>query len=199
MTRYTHEYDEGRRSSSGFSLIESGLTLLGGLAIGAGLMYLLDPEEGRGRRKYIRKATSGALHSAGDMLGSAYESVADSASSLRGRAGDLSDSAGRMLRRSRDTARDYVEEYTEDEDEGMGTGMILSMVLGGSALAAVIYMLTTEYDSIRQGDIRGAATHAYQRASDAVSSGAQYVRETAGQVAERVTSQQSGGGDGGQR
>ena len=36
MSRYTQEYDD-RRSSSGFSLIESGLTLLGGLAIGAGV------------------------------------------------------------------------------------------------------------------------------------------------------------------
>jgi hypothetical protein len=193
MSRYTQEYDN-RRSSSGFSLIESGLTLLGGLAIGAGVMYLLDPDEGRDRRKYIRKTTSGALHSAGDLLGSAYGSMADSASSLRGRAGEMTGSAGRMLRRSRDTARDYVQEYTEDEHDGMGTGMILSMILGGSALAAVIYMLTTEYDSIRQGDFRGAATHAYQRASDAVSSGAQYVRDTAGQVAERVTEQTGGGG-----
>jgi hypothetical protein len=170
MSRYTQEYDEDRQSryyGSALTLVSSGLTLLGGLAIGAGLMYLLDPDEGPDRRKYIRRSASGALHSAGDVLGSAYGTVADSASSLRDRAGDLTESAGRYLRRSRDTARDYVAEYTE-EDEGLGAGTVLSLVLGGSALAAVLYMLTTEYDSIRRGDLRGAASHAYHRASDAV-------------------------------
>jgi hypothetical protein len=190
MSRYTQEYDEGRRSRyfapSAMSLVGSGLTLLGGLAVGAGIMYLLDPDEGPGRRKYIRKTAGGLLHSAGDAFGSAYESVSDTGYSLRDRVSDLAGSAGKMLRRSRDTAQDYVEEYTGGEEEGVGTGLMLTMILGGSALAAVAYMLATEYDSIRQGDFRGAATHAYQRASDAVSSGAQYVRDAASQVSDRA-------------
>src|SRR5205814_8544295 len=37
----------------------SGLSLLGGVAIGAGLMYLLDPEQGPDRRKTIRNAAGG--------------------------------------------------------------------------------------------------------------------------------------------
>jgi hypothetical protein len=193
MSRYEpnyeyHEYDPDRAGQSRWmpgTLLETGLTLLGGLAIGAGLMYLLDPEEGPSRRKYIRRGTSGLLHTVGDALGSAYdtvsETVSDRASSLRDRAGDMTSSAGKYLRRSRDTAQDYVEEYTDRDENHVGTGMILSMIVGGSALAAVLYMLATEYDSIRRGDFSGAASHAYQRVSDAVSSGTQYVRDTANQ------------------
>jgi hypothetical protein len=192
MSRYEpnyeyHEYDpyRGRSRSMPGTLLETGLTLLGGLAIGAGLMYLLDPDEGPHRRKYIRRGTSGLLHAVGDTLGSAYdsvtESVSDRASALRDRASDMTSSAGKYLRRSRDTAQDYVEEYTDRDEDHMGTGMILSMVLGGSALAAVLYMLATEYDSIRRGDLSGAASHAYQRVSDKVSAGTQYVRDTANQ------------------
>lgn len=185
MSRYTQEYDERRMSRympSALSLVGSGLTLLGGLAIGAGVMYLLDPDEGPGRRKYIRKTAGGLLHSAGDRFGSAYESAADTGYSLRDRVSDLAGSAGKMLRRSRDRAQDYIDEYAGEEEEGIGTGTVLTMILGGSALAAVAYMLTTEYDSIRRGDFRGAASHVYQRASDAASA----VRDTASEVAERA-------------
>lgn len=185
MSRYTQENGERRLSRympSALALAGSGLTLLGGLAIGAGVMYVLDPDVGHGRRKYIRKTAGGLLHSAGDRFGSAYETVSDTGHSLRDRVSDLAGSAGNMFRRSRDRAQDYVDEYTGEEEEGIGTGLMLTMILGGSALAAVAYMLTTEYDSIRRGDFRGAASHVYQRASDAASS----VRETASQVAERA-------------
>jgi len=195
MSRYQNQnYDyrqQPRRSSSG--IVEAGLTLLGGLAIGAGVMYLIDPEEGPSRRKYIRKSTGGVMDSVTGLFGSAYDSAADAVSSARDSASDMSSRAGKLARRSRDTAQDYVDEYTEDDS--MGAGTILSMVLGGSALAAVLYMLTTEYDSVRRGDFKGAATNAYNKASDAISSGTDYVKDTASDVAGRATEMFSGSQD----
>lgn len=179
MSRYTSQQEyEGRhlrsRVRSALPIAATGFTtLLGGLAVGAAAMYLLDPDVGHSRRRYLRKSAS-------DRLGSAYESLTDSASSLRDRA---SDSAGRLLHRARHAAPDYVEEYFPEEDEGHGTGKLLTLLLGGSALAAVAYMLTTEYDSIRRGHFRDAASHAYHRASDAVSSSAQFVRDKAEEYA----------------
>src|SRR6266542_6877940 len=67
--------------------------LLGGLGIGALLMYLFDPEEGRERRGYLAEASgdvldraSHALGHAGDALSSAWESVSDTTSDVGDRA-----------------------------------------------------------------------------------------------------------------
>lgn len=62
-----------------------------GLAIGAGLMYLLDPDEGRTRRALIRDKVTGAFHggrdfvdkAAHDLRNRAGGAVADATSHLR--------------------------------------------------------------------------------------------------------------------
>jgi len=58
----------------------SGLSLLGGLAIGAGLMYLLDPEEGSDRRKTVSKIAGGAISASGSALESGWEKLKGTAS-----------------------------------------------------------------------------------------------------------------------
>jgi hypothetical protein len=45
------------------------LALLGGVGIGAGLMYLLDPDRGRGRRTVMRDKARSAVNKTGDTLG----------------------------------------------------------------------------------------------------------------------------------
>jgi hypothetical protein len=57
----------------------SGLSLLGGLAIGAGLMYLLDPEEGADRRKTVGSLASGAISSSGSALSGGWDKLKDAA------------------------------------------------------------------------------------------------------------------------
>jgi hypothetical protein len=193
MSRYTSQYDyrqEPRHRASSAGLLEAGLTLLGGLAIGAGVMYLLDPDEGPNRRKYIRKTTGGALHSVGDLFGSAYDSVSSGASAVGDTASSLTSSAGDLFRRSRDTAMEYVPGHADDDDD-TSTGLLLTLILGGSALAAVAYMLTTEYDAIRRGDLRSAASNAYTRASDAVSDVAHRTTEYFGGQEQGTQSSQS--------
>jgi len=60
--------------------MKSGLSLLGGLAIGAGLMYLLDPEEGADRRKTVGNLASGAMSASGSALSSSWDKLKDTAS-----------------------------------------------------------------------------------------------------------------------
>jgi len=60
----------------------SGLSLLGGLAIGAGLMYLLDPEEGSDRRRTVGNLASGAMSASGSALQSGWDKLRDTAGRL---------------------------------------------------------------------------------------------------------------------
>jgi len=60
----------------------SGLSLLGGLAIGAGLMYLLDPDEGADRRKTVGNLAGGAMSASGSALSSGWETLKDTAGRL---------------------------------------------------------------------------------------------------------------------
>src|SRR4051812_13533280 len=57
----------------------SGLSLLGGLAIGAGLMYLLDPDEGADRRKTVGNLASGAISTSGSALSGGWDKLKDTA------------------------------------------------------------------------------------------------------------------------
>jgi hypothetical protein len=68
--------------------MKSGLSLLGGLAIGAGLMYLLDPDEGSDRRKTVGNLASGAISTSGSALQSGWEKLRDTAGRLYEAAGE---------------------------------------------------------------------------------------------------------------
>ncbi|MGQ0763715.1 MAG: hypothetical protein ACT4OT_17105 [Acidobacteriota bacterium] len=61
------------------------IALIGGLGLGAALMYLFDPDRGRGRRELIREKAEGAANKAGeyaenmsrDLRNRAHEVVAE--------------------------------------------------------------------------------------------------------------------------
>jgi len=82
----------------------SGLSLLGGLALGAGLMYLLDPDEGPDRRKTVGNLAGGAMSASGSALSSGWEKLKDSAGRLYDAA---SEGAGAFKDKLSDGA-DYV-------------------------------------------------------------------------------------------
>ena len=75
------------RNNSGIG----GLTLLGGAAVGAALMYLLDPENGEVRRRDAKVAANDVLSKAGTSLGVASASAADTIGSA---GSTVADSAG---------------------------------------------------------------------------------------------------------
>src|SRR4051812_47304795 len=52
-------------------------SLIGGLGVGAALMYLLDPEAGQRRREMLRETAADAIGTAGETLGSAWETASE--------------------------------------------------------------------------------------------------------------------------
>ncbi|MGI8997363.1 MAG: MBL fold metallo-hydrolase, partial [Pyrinomonadaceae bacterium] len=55
--------------TTGAQGLSTGLLLIGGIGLGAALMYLFDPERGRRRRALVRDKVIGATNQAGQLLG----------------------------------------------------------------------------------------------------------------------------------
>jgi hypothetical protein len=101
MRRNGNGSDCGSRSSSGW--LSGLLSLAGGVGLGAGLLYLLDPDQGAKRRKYIAKRASGLASSARDYAGESYDSLSSTI-------GSALSSAGQYASEKFGTARDYAGE-----------------------------------------------------------------------------------------
>jgi gas vesicle protein len=83
-----------------------GLAMLGGIAAGAALMYLFDPEEGNARRQHLTESANDALSKAGTSLGALGSAAA--ASLHHG-----SDSAGSTLSSLAEKARELAATIAE--------------------------------------------------------------------------------------
>jgi hypothetical protein len=68
--------------------------LLYGVGLGAALMYIFDPERGRGRRAYLREQFVGASNSAGERLGKTARDLRNRAQGVVARGGSLLPSGG---------------------------------------------------------------------------------------------------------
>lgn len=55
------------------------ISLIGGAGIGAGLMYLLDPEAGARRREELARSAAQTAHGAGQALGATWQGLGDTA------------------------------------------------------------------------------------------------------------------------
>jgi len=93
--------DCGSRSSSGW--LSGLLSLAGGVGLGAGLLYLLDPDQGAKRRKMIARRAGGLASSARDYAGESYDS-------LSGTIGSALSTAGQYASEKFGAARDYAGE-----------------------------------------------------------------------------------------
>lgn len=58
------------------------IALVGGLGLGAALMYLFDPDRGRGRREVIREKAEGAANKAGEYAEKMSRDIRDRASEV---------------------------------------------------------------------------------------------------------------------
>jgi hypothetical protein len=87
------QYREGRTGMSTRDVVEIGTSLLGGLGIGAALMYLFDPEVGPDRRTYLADATAETLGGTKGYFGQTLETLGSAASSLSDRFGHAADDA----------------------------------------------------------------------------------------------------------
>ena len=90
----------GRRSASTRAAegaaagVGVGLALLGGIGIGAALIDLLDPEQGRRRRALVRDKVTSAANKAGDTVGKTSRDLANRAQGVIAGAGNLLPSRG---------------------------------------------------------------------------------------------------------
>ena len=128
----------------------SGLSLLGGMALGAGLMYLLDPDEGSDRRKTVGNLASGAISASGSALQSGWDKLKDTASRVYDAASEgasafkdkLSDGAeyvtdNRYARQISKSARRAKGEAADRLDYLMHGGSRYSMSPVGQGLCAI--------------------------------------------------------------
>jgi len=93
-------------STSTADMTKAGIALLGGAALGAGLLYLLDSEKGSQRRRHISRGASNLGHSLAEGAGSLASSAADYAGSAWSGLRNLSGSAGDYASDAADYARD---------------------------------------------------------------------------------------------
>src|SRR5262245_26142180 len=78
----------------------SGLSLLGGLGVGAALVYLLDSQQGAHRRSALRRSAAGGMAAAGAALLQGVDR-------LRQGAAHAGSSAANLISRSRNNSRAY--------------------------------------------------------------------------------------------
>ena len=78
-----------RRQHTQHSRMTGGLTVIGGTAIGAALMYLLDPQAGRRRRAHLAETAGHAATRAGDVLHNAWDMATEAGGALAERATEL--------------------------------------------------------------------------------------------------------------
>src|ERR1043165_3609833 len=108
------DYSRNYRGSWGKGakdLLEIGVASLTGAAIGAGVMFLLDPDSGQRRRRQMARATQSAIASTGEVLSSAASGVGQRARDFGGYLGDRFSSAA-------ETAGEYANDLGEQVPSG---------------------------------------------------------------------------------
>ncbi|HEX8524215.1 MAG TPA: hypothetical protein VF669_18315 [Tepidisphaeraceae bacterium] len=102
MTRYENyptQADYGANCSR--DTMDMIVTGIGGLALGAALMYVFDPNKGDERRSYL-----------GEIAGSAWDTTASTLSSLASGVGSAASGVGEYVSDLNDRSRDAREEYS---------------------------------------------------------------------------------------
>jgi len=185
------------------------MSIVGGVGLGAGLLYLLDPDSGNKRRRQIMRSIEGLgsgiagrasslLHSAGDTAGSAYDSL----SSAVGSAGSA---ASRYLGKARDYTADKSYDARRYAIESLGgemlhshkVGMTLCALSSMALGAALMYVfdpasgrnrrqVAQSYAKDRLGGVSNAVNTGYRAVADKVSSGYESVSGAVTNLASKV-------------
>lgn len=167
------------------SMVGTGLSLLGGLGLGAGLMYLMDPQLGRYRRSYLQGAVGGALQGTTERLGSGWQSTTE-------RMGETAREFGqRIARRARSMAGQEAE-YIGVRRIRYGP-VILSSLGALGVGAALVYFLDPEHGRRRRMAIRDRVMYATGRAAQSVRDTSRQLRDRMRGMAEQVREQASEG------
>ncbi len=188
------------------------LSLIGGIGLGAGLLYILDPDKGRRRRESLLhgaqdlgrgvadRAGSWA-HTAKDYAGDAASSVIETVSSavnrLAGRGGEYAKQARDYASEKADTARQYALHQLGGHDSHILS--TTACALGSMALGvALMYAFDPTSGRNRRRAAADMARQAAHKASDvagtvseavsgAVSTGYEKVSGAVSSVAKKFT------------
>src|SRR5215213_2811177 len=100
--------------SNSSSMVKSMMALAGGVGLGAGLLYLLDPDKGVERRERLMEGAGGLGRTIADRAsrlgGSAAEGARGLASSAGDYAGEAASGAGGMLSGALGSVRNFVSD-----------------------------------------------------------------------------------------
>jgi len=206
-------------STSSSSWTSALMSLAGGIGLGAGLLYLLDPDEGERRRNRIvsgaRQFGTNIAGSASDLLTSAGDYASDTASgvskSTRRFASNRADEASGMVGGALSSVRDFVSDkfggvsdYASEKYEGtkgylqdrLGretqTQHRVSMGLCALSSMAVGAALMYVFDPTMGRARRMAAARS---ASDLASQAGDYASQAGGYVREQANNVASKAGD----
>jgi hypothetical protein len=188
-------------------LITGLVSLAGGVGIGAGLLYLLDPDKGAKRRQQILEGASDLASSAkgyagetfgnvgsalSSALGSARDFAGEKLSGARDYAGDTMSDAGsyasKQMSRAQRQARDFIQRQTFGETRSEHRMGVTLCALGSMALgAALMYAFDPamgrerrRYVKEKAGNLASETSNYARQASDAIRSGVEQVKEKVG-------------------
>jgi len=178
------------------------MSLAGGVGIGAGLLYLLDPDKGAKRRDRMLSGAADLASSARHYTGDALGGVASTVSGLLGqakdyageRASDIGSYASSKTRGLSDYASDRVDqarEYAMEKLSGESAAhrrlnvsicALSSMALG----AAVMYMFDPAAGRNRRRYVRDQAGNLASQAGNLASQATDYAREAGTAIRDKV-------------
>lgn len=144
------------------------VSLMGGALVGAAVMYLLDPELGRRRRRYIAEQTGEYLGPVGETLQSGWEKVAQGARSVGQTVAEKAQEYGQNLT---DIAQDYGQRLSEHARD-VGSGMSDRAGDAGDMLSDATHNLRRRGRSLlgwlrgKTEDYRGSASDVAENITD---------------------------------
>jgi hypothetical protein len=192
MRRNGRSGESGSERSTSSGWLATVLSLAGGVGIGAGLLYLLDPQSGEKRRRRLMSGASNLASSASDYAGSALSSAG---SALSGAFGSARDYAGEKLSGARDyasdkldDARDYARkqvcgETAAEHRIGVGICALSSLALG----AALMYVFDPSMGRSRRRMAKEQAANLASQAGDYARQAGTAIKSGVAQAREKVS------------
>jgi len=185
------------------------MSIVGGVGLGAGLLYLLDPESGTRRRRQIMRSIeglgSGITGGASNLLSSAGEGASSAYGSLSSAVGSAGSAASRYLGQARDYAADRSYDARRYSVESLGGEMPHSNALGMTVCAlssvaigaALMYVfdpksgtqrrqVAQRYAKEHMGTVSEAVNTGYRKVADKVGTGYESVSGAVTNLAAKV-------------
>lgn len=188
--------NESQQSGSGSGWLSGLISVVGGVGIGAGLLYLLDPDKGQKRRSRIMHGAadlaSSAKDYAGDALGSVGSKVGSALGAARDYASDKFSGVSGYASDRMDDARAFAQKQVFGETRaehrvGVTICALSSMALG----AALMYAFDPQAGRGRRRFVRDKAGELASQAGDYAKQAREAIKSGVDKVRDKVSSQAS--------